>query len=218
MPRAVDPKLFAQWLGECRERLDLALPHVRQRQLVVQAGGNLGYWARLLVDEYDFAQVVSFEPDARNFYCLLHNVGRRPVVCHLAALGRRHDLLPFWRDPRPDRPGWHRIAGGGFQGGQSPAVDVVALDQLELPACNLLALDVEGYELEALKGATVTVEKYRPVVIIEDLGRSRFAAFRRRSTVAFGHPPGAVQRWLKKRGYRKVAEVRNDEVHAYKAV
>jgi antitoxin component HigA of HigAB toxin-antitoxin module len=42
------------------------------------------------------------------------------------------------------------------------------LDQYELPALDLLKLDVEGHEYEALQGAVHSIKKFKPVVIIEE--------------------------------------------------
>jgi hypothetical protein len=41
------------------------------------------------------------------------------------------------------------------------------IDDLNLPSCDLIHLDVEGYEAAALQGAIETIKKFKPVVIIE---------------------------------------------------
>lgn len=45
---------------------------------------------------------------------------------------------------------------------------VVTLDELKLPACNLIKADVEGMEAKVLKGGSDTIKKYRPVLYIEN--------------------------------------------------
>jgi len=47
---------------------------------------------------------------------------------------------------------------------------MLMLDQLELDACGLIQLDVEFYELNVLRGALKTIEKFKPVITCE-LGR-----------------------------------------------
>ena len=44
---------------------------------------------------------------------------------------------------------------------------VIALDSLQLPACHLLMLDIEGFELLALQGARETIMRHRPFLYIE---------------------------------------------------
>jgi hypothetical protein len=41
------------------------------------------------------------------------------------------------------------------------------LDSLNIPACDLIQLDVERYEYNVLVGAKNTIEKYKPVISAE---------------------------------------------------
>ena len=50
------------------------------------------------------------------------------------------------------------------------------------------------------------------MVLFEDLGRSGSENFKKKSGVAYGYGPGAVQAWLTEHGYGCVAAVKNDEV------
>ena len=43
----------------------------------------------------------------------------------------------------------------------------IIIDNLNLPGCDLIQLDIEGYELKALKGAIETIKKYKPVICVE---------------------------------------------------
>lgn len=52
--------------------------------------------------------------------------------------------------------------------------------------------------MKALRGAQATIEKYKPIVIIEDNG------------LTDGEPTGASIEWLLTRGYRKVVKHRHD--------
>lgn len=221
MPAAVDPKQFAQWQAEAVERIDLALPHIKQWRHVVQAGGNLGIWPRMLAEVYQFEHTTTFEPDEVNFRCLVENTRNYGVRAKKYALGASKQRVG-WSRASEHKPGWHKIAPQGCRKKYlSGEVPVIALDDYfspeigydEVPV-DFLALDIEGYELEALKGAERTITRHRPVILFEDMGRSRFAGFRKRSTVAYGNAPGAVQKWLAERGYRKVAEIKNDECWA----
>lgn len=46
-------------------------------------------------------------------------------------------------------------------------VEVCALDELNLPTIGFIKIDVEGFELDVLKGARKTIEKDKPNLLIE---------------------------------------------------
>ena len=47
-------------------------------------------------------------------------------------------------------------------------VCTISIDQLGIENLSCIQLDVEGHELPALKGALNTIEKYKPIILIED--------------------------------------------------
>jgi hypothetical protein len=48
-----------------------------------------------------------------------------------------------------------------------PIIPMITLDCLNIPACDLIQLDVERYEYNVLVGAKNTIEKYKPVISAE---------------------------------------------------
>jgi hypothetical protein len=72
-------------------------------------------------------------------------------------------------------------------GGAGERVPVVTIDSLELPACALIKVDVEGMELDVLRGATQTIKRHRPRLFVENNGTDR-------------SPP--LISWLLEQGYR----------------
>lgn len=142
--------------------LKTTLQHVprERRQLCLQAGGNCGVWANIL--SHEFAEVWTVEPIAENYACLLRNIepNVKPIF---AALGDKAGTSGFHVNPSN--------MGASFSEGEG-TVPVVTIDDLELPACNLMILDIEGMEPLAIEGAKRTLEKYKPVLLIEDRGHS----------------------------------------------
>jgi hypothetical protein len=51
-------------------------------------------------------------------------------------------------------------------------VHQVTIDSLDLRECDAIFLDVEGYEVSALRGASETIARTRPVLMVEILPRS----------------------------------------------
>lgn len=140
--------------------IDVALRFTPLPRVVVQAGGNVGVWADYLRTRFE--NVYTFEPDAMNFYCLARNVWQPNVHKFQAALGAPGHA-PVGINFHAGNIGAHNVLGPG-------AVPVMTIDQLNLPVCDLIILDVEGYEFPALKGAREVLEGRRPAVMIENRG------------------------------------------------
>jgi hypothetical protein len=63
---------------------------------------------------------------------------------------------------------------------------VLTIDSLSLPNCDLIYLDIEGYEMLALFGAANTISNYFPVIAVEDKGLSE----------TFGYKKGDIEYYL----------------------
>lgn len=147
---------------ECHKAIfmldDLAtvLGMVRGRDVVVQAGGNCGVWANELAKTFN--EVWTVEADLANYRCLVRNMGAR-VRPIWAALGDKMGTCGLRRYDH--NVGAHVVDGEG-------SVPMITIDALELEACDLIILDIEGYEPFALQGAAQTIEKFKPVIMVED--------------------------------------------------
>ena len=49
-------------------------------------------------------------------------------------------------------------------------VPVYTLDSFEFDGVDFVKVDVEGYELKVLQGALKTIDKYKPMIVIEQNG------------------------------------------------
>jgi hypothetical protein len=85
---------------------------------------------------------------------------------------------------------------------RSEQIQVVALDQdivaHSLPAPDLIKIDIEGFELEALRGARETLLTYRPRLYLEMHGETMN---QKRRNVA------AIVAYLEELGYRDILHV-----------
>lgn len=136
------------------QALDWTLKRCAGRRTAVQAGGNMGLWPRRMA-EAGFRRVLTFEPDATSRACLEKNVP--PLVevfsCALGAEPGRCDIAHR-------SLGSHRVVAGS-------SVNVLPLDHFGLSEVDLLQLDIEGYEWHALRGASETIKRCRPLIHIE---------------------------------------------------
>lgn len=179
---------------ECRRlvfaetaKLDKALKYVAHKRVCVQAGGNCGVFPKYLSPL--FGMVYSFEPHPENFHCLAHNVPESNVVKLQAALGDRHGMIRLELSER------ERTNYGAFYMRDGGEIPLLRVDDLDLAACDLLVLDIEGAEAQALRGAASTIRRFHPVIMIEEKGLSSM----------FDEPAGAAEAWCAANGY-SVAE------------
>ena len=136
------------------------IDHVGRFRTCIQAGGACGVWP-LMFSRY-FDNVHTFEPHPENFECLMDNCREGNVyalnvavgdVCKNVGLNRHED--------HADNAGtWHTTPRG--------SIKMVTIDSLHITDVDLIQLDIEGMELEALQGARDTIAKYLPTIVIEE--------------------------------------------------
>lgn len=150
-----------KYQNEFNDLVHKVMPYVENTRCMIQAGGNCGYILKTFV--HHFETVYTFEPDPVNFYCLTNNVLDERVVKIQACLGNKREQVStkqLVRENRPNDTGGVHVAGSGY-------TPTVIIDDLNLGCCDLIQLDVEGYELQALLGARETISKHKPVLCIE---------------------------------------------------
>lgn len=178
--------------------LDWVIGQCRQHRVAVQAGGNLGIWPKRLAQSFE--TVYTFEPAPDLFPVLVANAPERNILRYQAALGAKAELVGTCSQRRDGKSagnheGLTHIAGTGN-------VPTLRLDDFQLPVCDLLYLDIEGWELYALQGAAWTLRRCRPVVAVEI-----------NKQLAFVHiQPEQVRGFLRDRGYVHVHTLVSDEV------
>jgi FkbM family methyltransferase len=141
---------------------------VEARRVAIDGGAHVGTWTELLAAE--FAVVHAFEPSPA-FDMLTQNVGHLPnVVLHNEAL----------TDAPARMESYHRKSGGkltSYRVRPDPAgvVEGVTIDALGLGRCDIIKLDIEGYEYRALLGARETIERCKPFLLVEFAGHGGHA-------------------------------------------
>jgi len=185
-----------KWNRRDLPALDELMQMAPRRRVAVQAGGNLGIFAKYLARTFD--AVYTFEPAPALFPLLVHNAPEPNIVRFQAALGCQREgvrMAQVRRDNKPDaHEGITHVAGPGM-------IPTLRLDDLALPVCDLLALDLEGWELYALQGAVETIRRTRPVISCEI----------NKSLGFVGLQPDQVYEVLRRLDYRFVAKRESDE-------
>lgn len=179
------------------------LPYVQGRTAVVQAGANLGVFPKALARVFE--TVYTFEPAPDLFAMLMHNAPEPNIVKLQAAVGDVLSLVGMSRQRRDGKADNHEgithVSGAG-------TLPTLRIDDLNLPVCDLLYLDVEGYELFALWGASETIRRCQPVIAVEINKGIEFV----------GHTGDDVRQCARRYGYRLVGAHQSDEFYAPEAI
>ena len=135
--------------------------YLNETRVCVQAGGNVGVFPRKLAET--FGAVYTFEPHPENFTCLARNCPQSNIIKFQAALGSNHEHITVGvsAPQLKNNCGAYQVTGVGI-------TPTMMIDDLELPVCDLIYLDIEGYELFALQGGYETIKKFHPVIVIEN--------------------------------------------------
>lgn len=132
--------------------------YLKEKNVVVTAGGHVGLYVRFY--SKIFKRVYAFEPNPESFHCMVNNAATENVVKIQAALGECNGLVKM--------EGWCPMSLQAKVGHEDAFVPTFTIDSLSLNDCSLIQLDVENYEYKALLGAKNTIQKYHPVIILEN--------------------------------------------------
>lgn len=159
--------------------------------VALDGGANVGVhtieWARHM---HGWGRVLSFEAQEIIYYALAGNIVLNNCLnarARLAALGERCGELVV---PRPDyfahasfgslelrqQPSTEDIGQRiSYDPSEGTSVSMLSIDSLELARVDLLKLDVEGMELEVLRGARQTLLSWQPILMVEVIKSDRAA-------------------------------------------
>ena len=152
-----------------------ALTLLRSGMTFYDIGANLG-WLSLIAARLvgPSGKVVSFEPLDTNVRIVEHNLranGFDNAAVIAIALGNTDGPAQFLRSSDPS---WGMLAGSGLKPGDFVAETTVTVRRLDnavrefrLPPPQMMKIDVEGGEVDVLRGAEKTIATSRPVMLIE---------------------------------------------------
>lgn len=168
--------------------------HYGDGLIAIDCGANIGVhtieWARFM---HGWGDVLAFEAQERIFYALAGNLTLNNCFnarAIWAAVGASNGSL---RVPVPDYlvPSsfgsleLRKSASTEFIGqhidysdAATQTVQMLAIDALGLPRLDLIKIDIEGMEMEALEGARTSIAQLKPHLLIEKI-KSNEAELRR---------------------------------------
>lgn len=147
---------------------DFLVSLIEPTDTVLEVGANIGAHTVRLAKRAK--KVVAFEPVRTVFQLLCANVALnslKNVDCHWAAMGEKTGSVEvFDIDPEiPDNYGGLAL-NLGYEGPKVPCY--AADDFIDVPDLRLMKIDVEGMEIDVIKGAEKTIEKHQPFLYVEN--------------------------------------------------
>ncbi|HVD04253.1 MAG TPA: FkbM family methyltransferase [Candidatus Dormibacteraeota bacterium] len=142
-------------------------------QVIVDVGANIGQFASSVKILSPESQLICFEPDPTVFLRLVRNVSQLPnVEVRCLALGRQAGVAPLYRHPLSVMSSFYP-SGDAYDRERTVNVNVAPLDDLlvDNERVDILKVDVEGSELDVLKGGIEVLKRSRYLLV--EIGLSR---------------------------------------------
>lgn len=201
-----------RWIEDCGH-LDhdtfttrVAGEHIKEGDTVLDVGSLYGDHACYYSQKVGPNGIVhAFEPNPEAFECLTHNMRLYPnVKCHQAALSDRK-VQGFVQVDNANMG----MAWVNSHGDLKRVIEMLPLDDFNLPRVDFIKIDAEGHEPRILLGAQNTIMLFRPIMLIEvnkpALERSNFKSSSIYSILAmYGYNCRCIQ------GDDKLGEVQYD--------
>jgi FkbM family methyltransferase len=176
-------KRFAAGNAYKSDDIALALARVPGHRVAIDGGAHVGAYTRAMAEHFE--QIYAFEPTPDTYAALVKNVQEWGLADRVdvrqQALSDCHERVRLTLSPG-QRSISRRIVGPGN-------IPTVLIDDLDLDVLDFVKLDVEGYELRALRGAEATLKRCRPVVMFED--KEKYGADNIRAAHAYMRSLGA---------------------------
>jgi len=181
------------------DMLALRRQHHGDGVIAIDCGANIGVhtieWAKAMTG---WGSVLSIEAQERIYYALAGNIAINNCFNAVAVHGAVSSESGIMQIPNPNylvpssfgslelrKRSNTEFIGQQIDYENTVKVRKLMLDEFGLPRVDLIKIDIEGMEMEALEGAAKTIERCRPVMLIERIKADA----------------GQLRQWLESRGY-----------------
>ena len=154
--------LFGEY---CDAEVQIMARYLTPESLFVDIGTNIGYHA-LAINKLAGCKVLGFEPHPNHFVVAALNCNDKEIQLMHSAVGNKNSNVLI-QEFDPNSQGNFGGVSITTKNKSKIEVKMVKLDDISLPLCNVIKIDVEGSELDVLKGATNTINTFKPVILYE---------------------------------------------------
>lgn len=160
------------------EKIFRLLERLPEESVIIDGGTNIGFFTIPVASKtrHRGFKLIGFEPQRQIYYALAGSLALNDFDhCHLYNLGLsdRSGAAGLPAVDYSKNADFGLVAIAQKEGGAAKdylddkTVPTVAIDEMNLPRVDFIKLDVEGHELQAIKGAMETIRKYRPLLWVE---------------------------------------------------
>jgi FkbM family methyltransferase len=162
-------ELYGEW---AEAELRLLGSVIKTGSIVLDVGANIGchsvFFGQAAGPE---GKVLSFEPERVLFQQLCANIALNSlsnVLTFNMAAGASAGSVRIAQMDHTKSQNFGGLSLAGDNETSDETTSVIRIDDLGLPACTLIKVDVEGMELDVINGASATIEAYKPVLYVEN--------------------------------------------------
>ncbi len=157
--------------GEYCEQEFTVMEHIiKPTDYILDIGANIGLHTVWFAKHAFQGHVSSFEPNEFNRELLIMNLRHNltanvEVYTNVIGNGISSCFISSYSPHVPGNYGECTVLIN--KQGPAQAAQMVTIDALKPIKCDFMKIDVEGYEMEVLKGAEATIDKFKPSMLIE---------------------------------------------------
>jgi FkbM family methyltransferase len=145
--------------------MDMFWDYIPFEGTFLDIGANIGNHALMFNRFRPDATIHCFEPIFKNYVLLNENAKDKPnIKTYHVGLGSTNEVVKT-SQPQVNNAGGIKV---DKQAGEGETIIIIPGDTMNITDVSFIKIDVEGFELEALKGLNDTITKYHPNIWIED--------------------------------------------------
>ena len=199
--RCIDKNIFVKRFSEFYEPEMAIIPKIlHDPRVIIDIGANYGPYSFFLSKLYPKARIFAFEPATRS-YSILKKIIKRfnlaNVISVKKGLGAKEErkeivmplqytILAYVSDKNAKKS----------DKDSTEEIEITTLDNFvkrnKIKRIDFIKCDVEGFELEVFKGAKKTIQKFKPIILVE---------IEERHTQKYEINPQQVYNFFRKLGY-----------------
>ncbi|MFI5452382.1 FkbM family methyltransferase [Pedobacter sp. UC225_61] len=168
----------------------------KEPTVIFDVGANIGQYAHMLRDRFKTAEIYCFEPVIENYSRLKANVLNLNITCENYAVGSKMGILTLFTGSNDEDGAMSTSYKGAiehiftFAGNMDQEISstMITIDDycdMKIDNIDFLKIDIEGHELEALKGSVSMINRNKINVIQFEF--NEFNLFSKSSMFDFYH-------------------------------